>query len=255
MKVSARQAAQYVLMLSLAFAAGCPVTQSQDVPAPALKCVEPITGEKYWLYVPSNYSRDRDWPLVVTLHGTNPWDGYTRQIKEWKALAEDKGLIVVAPRLLSSQGILPVSRGRWYEDLQRDERVILAAMDDVSSRYRIDRQAVLLTGFSAGGYALHYVGLRNPERFSMLIARSCNSDVRMLEDQVKLTDAARRLPIMLFWGKEDPVMTDQGWAIFEYLRLHRCFETRKGEIRGGHLRRPELAYRYWLAHLPSRHRT
>ena len=245
--------------LLLPLLAGCPVFQPQDTPISQEKTLEPTTGAKYWFYVPSNYSRDREWPLVITLHGTIPFDTYTAQIKEWKALAEDKGFIVVAPDLDSSQGILPIlNRQSWYKDLERDEQVILAVLEDVRGRYRIDPDpnAILLTGFSAGGFAMFHTGLRNPSRFGMLIARSCNSDVRMMEDQIPLTDQAKRMPIMSYWGRDEHTLGRQGWDAFEYLRTHGFKKAEMEEVKqGAHYRRPELAYRVWAKTcLPARHK-
>jgi hypothetical protein len=63
---------------------------------------------------------------------------------------------------------------------------------------------------------------------------------------VTLTDAARKLPIVVYWGKQDPVMTRQGWDIFEYLRNHGFKKAKHEEVPGGHIRRPEIAYKAWL---------
>jgi len=223
---------------------------------PHIDVTEPITKARYWRYVPSNYSQDRDWPLVVTLHGTNPWDGRTRQMLEWKDTAERQGLIVVAPQLRSTQGPVPVIPSVWYarqKHLQRDERAILAVIDHVVRNYRVDEQSILLTGFSSGGFPLYYVGLRHPEKFSMLIARDCNSTKAVFEG-VELTDAARKLPIAVFWGKDDlATIRQQSWEAFRYLREHGCENTTRKVIRGGHLRRPDIAWRLWSQHLPKRH--
>ena len=54
---------------------------------------EPQTGGKYYLYVPKNYDAEKAWPLVVTCHGTEPYDTAARQAKEWKALAVQLTLI------------------------------------------------------------------------------------------------------------------------------------------------------------------
>ncbi|MCJ7544373.1 MAG: alpha/beta hydrolase-fold protein [Phycisphaerae bacterium] len=243
-----------ILLPLLLTTAGCPVTQPQETPVPPLRQEIQAAGVKYWLYVPSYHSTDRDWPLVVTLHGTYGWDSPRRQIDEWKHLAEERGLIVAAPDLQSAQGILPVARAVWLKDLSADEQTVLAVIDDLVERYRVDKDAVLLTGFSAGGYVMYYAGLRNPQRFDMLIARNCNCDVDMLGG-IELTDAARTLPVVIFWGKDDlKRIQDQSWAAFRYLREHRCFQVEHKEIQGGHLRRPELAYRMWRERLPERHR-
>jgi len=244
----------WTFLLLLVCLSGCPVTQPQGTPVPQVLQTEPNTGAKYWLYVPSTYKPDRAWPLAVTLHGTHGWDGADPQIREWKRLAEDKGFLVAAPELKSVQGILPVVKGLWFKDLQDDERKVLAVIDAICDKYKVDRKTVLLTGFSAGGYPLYYIGLRNPQRFLMLIARACNSDIDLLES-VKLTDETRKLPIVIYWGKDDlgPIQ-DQSWMAFRYLRERGFKLAEKEEFRGGHLRKPDLAYDYWAKHLPWRYR-
>jgi len=247
--------ARYLLALALlSVLAGCPVTQPQETPVSARHLALAGGGGKYWLYVPSYYTAEHDWPVVITLHGTHAWDSAKAQIKEWKALAEEKGFIVAAPELKSPQGIIPVIRSLWYEDLAEDERAVLSLLEELERTYRIDPKAVLLTGFSAGGYPLYYIGLRNPRRFNMLIARACNSDLELLE-KLNIKPEARRLPIRLFWGKDDlwRIQKDS-WQAFRYLREHGFFQAKYKEVKGGHLRRPGLAYRLWLESLPRRHR-
>ncbi len=242
------------MVVCLVVLTGCPVTQSQDTPVSAMKLRDASTGRVYRLYVPSYYDENRSWPLVVTLHGTHGWDSGRAQIREWKHLAEAKGFIVVAPTLKSVQGILPVLKGPWFKDLASDERTILSVIDEVSDNYNIDPNAVLLTGFSAGGYPLYYVGLRNPDRFNMLIARACNSSEDIFE-KIEVTEQVRQMPIVIFWGKDDlKPLANQSWAAYRWLRENRCFSTSKQKIKGGHLRRPALTYRLWSKHLAPKHR-
>ncbi len=242
------------IVICLAVLTGCPVTQSQDTPISPTKQREASTRRVYRLYVPSYYDENRSWPLVVTLHGTHGWDSSRAQIKEWKALAEAKGFIVAAPALKSVQGILPVLKGPWFKDLASDERSILSVIDEVSDNYNVDPNAVLLTGFSAGGYPLYYVGLRNPDRFNMLVARACNSSEDIFET-IEVTEQVRQMPIVIFWGKDDlNRIADQSWAAYRWLRENRCFSTSKQKTQGGHLRRPALAYRFWSKQLPEKHR-
>lgn len=246
---------QYLVLIPLiGLLGGCPVFQSQSTPVPAIRTAEADSGAKYWCYVPSYHTTDRDWPLVVTLHGTYGFESSRLQIKEWKHLAEQKGFVVVAPDLRSVQGILPVSDALWFRDLDRDEETILAVMDEVTAKYRIDPNSVLLTGFSAGGYPMYHVGLRNPRRFNMLVARACNSSVSLFE-RLELTDEARRVPVRIFWGKDDlKPIANQSWEAYRWLvrRGFKWVEWKK--ISGGHIRRPDIAYAFWRKVLPARHR-
>ncbi|MEN6506818.1 MAG: prolyl oligopeptidase family serine peptidase [Planctomycetaceae bacterium] len=242
-----------VLLPLLCVLSGCPVTQPQPTSGKLLKLKVSANRQDYQLFLPSEYTPDKKWPLVITLHGTHGWDDYQPQMREWKYLGEKKGLIIAAPYLKSPQGILPVLHNIRDKQLQEDEKTILGLIDDAVANYNVDPNAVLLTGFSAGGYAMYYVGLRHPERFNMLIARACNSDQEVFES-IQLTEAARNKPIAIFWGGDDlkPIQ-EQSWAAFEYLRTHKCYQTVKKEIQGGHLRRPEVAYDLWREHMPKKY--
>ncbi len=235
------------------FTAGCPVTQRLDTPVRPDFLTEPQTGAKYWLYVPSNYTDQKTWPMVITLHGTYGWDGPMRQEMEWRKLAEENGFIVAAPYLHSVQGTLPTIKPLWRKDLKKDERHILALLDHLSGKYRIDKDAVMLSGFSAGGFPLYYTGLRNPERFHLLIARACNSDIEMLEN-IPITQKVKEQNIVIFWGKADPLpLKNQSWAAFRYLRRRGCKNVRREKVEGGHFRKPGVAMRIWRKYLPQKY--
>ncbi len=231
-------------LVSLLWLTGCPVLQDTDTPVDPVHLVSPRTDTEYYLYVPSYYRHDQTWPLVITLHGTHGWDGYKRQIDEWRALAEEKGFIVAAPHLQSVQGILPVPDSWRLKDLQADENAILSVLEDVALQYRVDTSQVMLTGFSAGGFPLYFTAMRNPKRFACMVARSCNSDLDMLQ-AVQIDEDVRNLPGLGFWGKSDPkVRRDQSWQAFRYFR-ERNWKVQRDIFEGGHLRRPRPAWDFF----------
>ncbi len=250
-----------ILLPLVAILAGCPVFQTKppgDIQKNYFMVAqgspeEPDKRVKYYAYAPTWYTDEEPWPLVMTLHGTYGWDGPLRQTEEWGMLAEQKGFIVAAPCLYSVQGILPKHKGLWFSDLAKDERTILALIDELANTYNIDRSCILLTGFSAGGYPLWYTGLRNPDKFQMLVARACNSDIDLFES-IDLTDEARAMPIFLFWGKDDlQPLQSQCWQAYRYLRERGFDETERDEVKGGHLRRPELAFDEWVVYWPAKY--
>jgi poly(3-hydroxybutyrate) depolymerase len=243
-----------LLLALLPVLAGCPVMQSQNTPVDQLRLEDPASGDQYWVYVPSYYTPDRDWPVVITLHGTHGFDSASAQIREWKALAEEAGLIVAAPDLHSPQGILPVLESMRNRDLAVDEQTILGCLDFLRARYAIDEKAVLLTGFSAGGYAMYYTGLRHPDRFSALAARACNSDLEIFEN-LSPDDQARKLPIIIIHGQDDlGAIGTQSWEAFRWLREHGFKGSEHHKIKGGHIRQPQVALQYWLQRLPAKDR-
>jgi len=88
----------------------------------------------------------------------------------------------------------------------------------------------------------------------MIVARNCNSDVRILEG-VELTDEARRLPVVVFWGKDDLAeIHQQSWQAVQWLGEHDFKKLKWKKYPGGHLRRPDNAYGYFRAVLPARYK-
>ncbi|NQU75147.1 MAG: hypothetical protein HQ546_02390, partial [Planctomycetes bacterium] len=137
------------------------------------------------------------------------------------------------------------------EDLKRDEQTILESLRYMRRRYNIAPGAILLTGFSAGGYPMYYTGLRNPTEFSALVARACNSQTSIFE-QVNVTENVRQLPVIILHGKDEfSPIGKQSWAAFRWLRQQRCFRTEHHKIRGGHMRQPEAAWRCWQRYMPE----
>lgn len=257
-----------LLCLLLAGSLGGCIPSTPQTPYPSLHFTEPKTGTPYTLYVPSFYTPDRDWPMVIPLHGTPGFDKPDWQVQEWKDTAEQHGLIVAAPQLVSAQGIVPQQQDIFLKHLEQDERAILAMIDDVATRYRIDlgnkdpsrelyqRPAILITGFSGGGYPMYYTGMRNPERFGMMVAGAANSS-DLVFGVAPASEELRKMPIAVWVGKDDnPFMHKYYWQAYGALRgqKFRCFQTEGKEIKGGHLRRPDQTYRLWLPHLPQRHR-
>ena len=86
MEIGTRMKYGWLMLPLLMLVAGCPVTQSQDTPVSARQEKTP-SGAGYWIYVPSYYSEEKTWPLVITLHGTHGWDSSTAQMKEWKIVS------------------------------------------------------------------------------------------------------------------------------------------------------------------------
>ncbi len=241
-------------LLCLAPLVGC-VPPPSRTPYPAQNLEDHKTHCKYMLYMPSYYTKDRDWPLVIVLHGTPGFDPVEWQIVEWKDTAEDRGLIVAVPQLQSwsAQGILPKPTDLFLADLAKDEKNILSLIDDVGWRYNVDRTAVLLNGFSAGGYSMWYTGLRNPTKFNMLVSAGGNADDRVFE-RVPITPEMKKLHIAIWHGRDDHYVRDQAYVAYKWLRSPKvqCFQTTLKQADGGHQRRPDVTYGFWQPFLPQR---
>ena len=240
------------VLLVVTFLPGCPIFQDRNTPVSQTLETEQETGAKYYRYVPSNYDASKKYPLVITLHGTWPWDVDWHQINEWKMLGEKQGFIVVAPRLHmhSTQGILPKISSLMIRDLKKDEEIILAVRREMCRLYNIDINRIIISGFSSGGYPMYWTGIRYPRLFSVMAARSCNSDDRIFAELEKvIRKTSLRIPVVILIGKDESALQDDAWRAFRWLRTHgwdshNCIRK---STSGGHLRRPERAYQMGMS--------
>ena len=223
---------------------GCAVPQPQNTPVAPKLMVEPITGRPYYLYVPSTYREGVPAPLIVTCHGTDPFDVAAYQVGEWKMLAERHGCVLVCPKLTSTDGIFGAGA---HDRLLDDEKLIMSIVGQMHYLFDIDRRNVLMTGFSGGGFPVYFIGLRHPDVFTAVIARNCNFNARSVHGWYP--PEARALPLMIYYGQADPlpiqVQSEEAISFFRAAGFNIEVKVVPG---GGHQRTPEVAMDYWLRH-------
>ena len=119
---------------------------------------EPGARGGFSLYVPEDYSPDRDWPLVVALHGGS---GTGRSfLWSWLRAARTHGAILAAPTAVGETWAL-VGEDPDTPNLAR-------IVDFVRGRFRIDSTRLLLTGMSDGGTFTYVSGLEAGSPFTHL---------------------------------------------------------------------------------------
>ncbi|MCY2923922.1 MAG: hypothetical protein NT031_00515 [Planctomycetota bacterium] len=118
----------------------------------------------------------------------------------------------------------------------------------VGYRYNVDMANVMLTGFSGGGFPTYWVGLRNPDVFSVLALRSCDYCEYNLDGWFS-PDAAGKQAIKIYYGEFDPMpIKVQSQSGLSYLS-NRGFNVAPEDIIPGigHERRPEVAMDFFKA--------
>jgi len=145
----------------------------------------------YLIYLPEGYESDsKQWPLVLFLHGAGERganiefvkrNGPPRLIEEGQQFP----FILVSPQC--------PERSIW------DNKLLIALLDEIESRYNIDKSRLYLTGLSMGGHATWSLAIQYPERFAAIIpvcARGYSQDVYVLKD----------VPVWVFHGEKDDIV-------------------------------------------------
>ncbi|MCF6149276.1 MAG: hypothetical protein E3K37_11545 [Candidatus Kuenenia sp.] len=118
---------------------------------------------EYFIYVPASYVPDRQWPVIVALHGVGGRG--TDQIKAWISSSNHNNeYIIIAPTY---------GPGLWWEE--EAEQLFISVLDDFRKSFPIDTNRIYLTGFSSGGHAAWYFAIRYPWLFAAInpIAGEC----------------------------------------------------------------------------------
>ena len=142
--------------------------------------------QPYALYVPARRGPAGRLPLVVALHPSGHTPLRTlRSALGWvpvdgrRARETPRRAIVVAPYGYGGTG------SRYFSKVD-----VLEVMDRVQRRYRTDPRRVLLGGGSLGGLGAWHLGLRVPDRFSVLMPMAGYGSVSLYDD----VKGIRRLP-------------------------------------------------------------
>lgn len=112
------------------------------------------TKQKYQLFVPKGYSKDKPASLVLFISaGENP-TGWTN----WQKFCTSEGVFFACPY------------GAGNNTLAGPRvRIILDVLDDVRRQYKIDPDQTYVTGFSGGGRMACAIGFALPEYFGGVI--------------------------------------------------------------------------------------
>lgn len=173
------------------------------------KLKSPKHGRPYSLYVPSKYSKKSSWPVVFSSHGRGGRGA--KEIGAWTGLANSFGFIVACPDMVTATHDLKTTSS--LSPSEEDDEVLMSIFDHICAHFRVNRRAVMITGFSGGGNPSYYSGLRHPEVFTHICTRGGNFAPQQVPYDKKVRAAGNQhLHIYIFFGENDHVLIigDQG---------------------------------------------
>mgnify|MGYP000266767755 CR=1 FL=1 len=154
------------------------------------KTITRTVGYQYLLSLPTGYDAKagKVWPMILFLHGSgergsDPWkvaihgppkllrgdmpvpapdappppveSPEARAKREESAKLLSTNFIVVSPQCPAGKS--------W------DDEAVLALVDEIAAKHKVDATRLYLTGLSLGGFGTWSVGIKNPERFAAIV--------------------------------------------------------------------------------------
>jgi predicted peptidase len=141
----------------------------------------------YLLYLPKDYHQQASWPLMLFLHGAGERGDDLELVKTHgppKLIAAGKQFpfIVVSPQC---------PKGRWWEPIE-----LVALVDEIAGKYKVDRDRIYITGLSMGGFGTWRLAFYAPD-LPAAIAPICGGGEKYWAKEFA------DLPVWAFHGAKD----------------------------------------------------
>ena len=141
----------------------------------------------YLLYLPKDYEQQESWPLLLFLHGSGERGEDLELVKmhgppKLIAAGQDFPFIVVSPQC---------PKDRRWEPIE-----LVALLNDLSNKYKVDDDRIYVTGLSMGGFGTWQLASYAPDRLAA-IAPICGGGEKHWVKQFA------HLPVWAFHGAKD----------------------------------------------------
>ncbi len=175
----------------------------------------------YKVYVPSYYTPDDHFPLLLALHGLTQTGNTMMQFSDFNTYAEQDSFLVVYPDGIDFTWNVGFSGGSTTNDVG----FLSALIDTLHEQYNIDYNRVYSTGFSNGGFMSYRLACELSNR----IAAIASVAGTMTNEAYSSCQPARNVPVMHIHGTNDLVVAYNGGfgnkSVDEVLSLWRGFNN------------------------------
>ncbi len=146
----------------------------------------------YLLYLPADYDKQAQWPLMLFLHGAGERGDDLALVKRHgppKLIDQGKSFpfIVVSPQC---------AKDRFWSSQMLE---LTALLDEIVAKYKVDRDRISVTGLSMGGFGTWSLAAYTPDRFAAIVP-ICGGG------EVLSTRVLTHLPVWAFHGAKDPAV-------------------------------------------------
>jgi predicted peptidase len=166
------------------------------------------TESKYVVFVPYDYKGDKEYPVIVFLHGAGETLGGKKKPEEVGIGPAIKKRSKTFPFIV----VIPQSHKRTWQAGSADAKRALAILDLVQKTYRTDPKRVYLTGLSMGGFGTWSLAAAHPERWAAIVPICGGGNPKQAE---KIKD----IPCWCFHGDADKaVQVERSRAMIKALK-------------------------------------
>lgn len=151
------------------------------------------------VYAPKNIEKGR--PLIIQMHGMNQDAPYQQNAAKWESIADTARFVVVFPN---------GENKAWDIGGDKDINFLKAIINEMYSRYGIDKNRVYVSGFSMGGMMSYHAANKMGDMIAAIAPVSGGGGVN---------SPKRAMPIMHTHGTSDDVVnynstvnTLKGWV-------------------------------------------
>jgi predicted peptidase len=146
---------------------------------------------KYVVYIPKTYTGDKEFPLILFLHGA----GETGSDGE-KQVKVGLGPAIKKMTNFPFIAVFPQSQKRSWQAGGADAKRALSILAEVQQSYKVDSKRIYLTGLSMGGFGTWSLAAAFPERWAA-IAPICGGG------DPKTAEKIKHIPCWCFHGDAD----------------------------------------------------
>jgi predicted peptidase len=150
---------------------------------------------KYYVFVPFDYKGDKEYPVILFLHGAgSTGDDGEKQVKGGLAAAIRK-----KEKTFPFIAVFPQAQKKGWGAKGEDGKRAVAILDEVCKAYKTNPKKVYLTGLSMGGFGTWSLAAAYPQRWAA-IAPICGGG------DPKTAAIIKDIPCWCFHGDADPTV-------------------------------------------------
>ena len=149
-----------------------------------------LTGREYWMYVPTNYDKNRSYGVILWLHPVKGQPDAKAMKDTWELFCDQAHFILIGPK---SKNV-----GGWTPNEAED---VVNAVNEALKPYTIDRTRVVAHGLGLGGQMALYMGFHARD-----LIRGVAVSGAVLGINPKDNLPAQPLSFFLIAGDKDPLI-------------------------------------------------